>query len=113
MTEYFYDRIDNCILKTSNIESFYKDYWSNDYVSFEEYLDYNYPNLIWLENYNATDTTKKYFDFDHDEIVTIEDLKKWYDRMTNEEKQEYNNSFSDYVSCCMYYNNGCLKKINK
>lgn len=51
MTEYFYDRIDNIILKTSDIEEFYNKHFAQLYASFEEYLNYNYPNLVWIANY--------------------------------------------------------------
>lgn len=51
MTEYFYDKTDDCIWKTSDIKAFYENYWNNEYKSFQEYLQNVYPNIIWIVNY--------------------------------------------------------------
>ena len=51
MTEFFYDKLDNCIINTKQLYEFFNNYFSDSYVSFEEYLNYNYPQIIWIENY--------------------------------------------------------------
>ena len=38
-------------------------------------------------------------------------LRKDFDFMTDEERQEYNNSFDDYIKACMYWNNGALEPL--
>ena len=53
---------------------------------------------------------KRYIDEDNN-IVTISELKAIFDDMTEAEKMEHNNNFNDYVSNCMYWNNGTLKPI--
>ena len=53
---------------------------------------------------------KRYIDEDNN-IVTLAELKAIFDDMTEAEKMEHNNNFNDYVSSCMYWNNGTLKPI--
>ena len=53
---------------------------------------------------------KRYIDEDNN-IVTLTELKAIFDDMTEAEKMEHNNNFNDYVSNCMYWNNGTLKPI--
>ena len=48
-----------------------------------------------------------FYDFEHDELITENTLKSFFDSMTEEEKEEYNNNVNDYIECCQAYNNGC------
>ena len=52
-----------------------------------------------------------YIDNDRGYIISREELRKDFDLMTDEERQEYNNSFDDYIKACMYWNNGTLTPI--
>lgn len=56
-------------------------------------------------------TTTHYIDNDRGYIISREDLRKEFDFMTDEEQQEYNNSFEDYIKACMCWNNGALKPL--
>lgn len=49
MKEFIYDRQDNCIVNTETIYKHYEKYFSDVYASFEEYLNYVYPNYIFIE----------------------------------------------------------------
>lgn len=52
-----------------------------------------------------------YLDNDRGYIISREELRKDFDFMTDEERQEYNNSFEDYIKACMYWNNGALQPM--
>ena len=56
-------------------------------------------------------TITHYLDNDRGYIISREDLRKEFDLMTDEEQQQYNNSFEDYINACMYWNNGALKPL--
>ena len=56
-------------------------------------------------------TITHYLDNDRGYIISREELRKDFDFMTDEERQEYNNSFDDYIKACMYWNNGALKPL--
>ena len=60
---------------------------------------------------NATkfiDETKKFID-ETGEIVTLEEMRQnFYENMTAEEQNEYNNDFEQYLVCCMWWNGGTL-----
>ena len=56
-------------------------------------------------------TTTHYLDNDRGYIISREELRKDFDFMTDEERQEYNNSFDDYINACMVWNNGALKPL--
>ena len=51
MTNYFYDRKDNCIVSTEEAFEFYNKYWLEEYESFEEYLTIVYPDFVWIVNH--------------------------------------------------------------
>ena len=55
--------------------------------------------------------TTHYLDTEHGYIISREELRKDFELMTDEEQQEYNNSFEDYIKACMYWNNGALKPL--
>ena len=52
-----------------------------------------------------------FYDFEHDEFLTEKDLVKFFNLMTEEEKEEYDNNLNHYIECCMNYNNGCCIPI--
>ena len=52
-----------------------------------------------------------YLDNDRGYIISREELRKDFDFMTDEERQEYNNNFDDYIKACMVWNNGALKPL--
>lgn len=51
----------------------------------------------------------KFVNIENDELLTLEDLKKFYDE--NNDCLEY--SFNDYLSNCMVNNNGSLEAVEK
>lgn len=53
-----------------------------------------------------------YLDTEHGYIINREYLRKIFDEMTAEERQEYN-SFEDYISSCLIRNNGTLKPLTE
>jgi hypothetical protein len=55
--------------------------------------------------------TTHYLDTEHGYIINREYLRKIFDELTAEERQEYNNSFEDYISSCLERNNGTLKPL--
>jgi hypothetical protein len=55
--------------------------------------------------------TTHYLDTEHGYIINREYLRKIFDELTAEERQEYNNSFEDYISSCLIQNNGTLKPL--
>lgn len=56
--------------------------------------------------------TTHYLDTEHGYIINREYLRKIFDEMTAEERQEYN-SFEDYISSCLIRNNGTLKPLTE
>lgn len=54
--------------------------------------------------------TTHYLDTEHGYIINREYLRKIFEEMTAEERQEYNN-FEDYISSCLIRNNGTLKPL--
>ena len=52
-----------------------------------------------------------YLDTEHGYIINREYLRKIFDELTAEERQEYNNSFEDYIFSCLERNNGTLKPL--
>lgn len=54
--------------------------------------------------------TTHYLDTEHGYIINREYLRKIFEEMTAEERQEYNN-FEDYISSCLIRNNGTLKLL--
>ena len=54
-----------------------------------------------------------YFDFEHDEFLTEENLKEFYNLMTEEEKKEYENNVEHYIECCLLKNNGCCYTLEE
>lgn len=55
--------------------------------------------------------TTHYLDTEHCYIINREYLRKIFDELTADERQEYNNSFEDYISSCLERNNGTLKPL--
>ena len=55
--------------------------------------------------------TTHYLDTEHGYIINREYLRKIFDELTAEERQEYNNSFEDYISSCLERNTGTLKPL--
>ena len=55
--------------------------------------------------------TTHYLDTEHGYIINREYLRKIFDELTADERQEYNNSFEDYISSCLEHNNGTLKPL--
>ena len=55
--------------------------------------------------------TTHYLDTEHGYIINREYLRKIFDELTAEERQEYNNSFEDYIFSCLIRNNGTLKPL--
>lgn len=55
--------------------------------------------------------TTHYLDTEHGYIINREYLRKIFDELTAEERQEYNNSFEDYIFSCLIQNNGTLKPL--
>ena len=52
---------------------------------------------------------KYYYDIEHKQIVSLEELKSLYlEEIGNKEED-----FSYYLSCCMAYNNGCLVTLSQ
>ena len=45
--------------------------------------------------------TTHYLDTEHGYIINREYLRKIFDELTAEERQEYNNSFEDYIFSCL------------
>ena len=56
--------------------------------------------------------TTHYLDTEHGYIINREYLRKIFDELTTEERQEYN-SFEDYISSCLIRNNGTLKPLTE
>lgn len=54
--------------------------------------------------------TTYYLDTEHGYIINREYLRKIFEEMTAEERQEYNN-FEDYIFSCLIRNNGTLKPL--
>lgn len=55
--------------------------------------------------------TTHYLDTEHGYIINREYLRKIFDELTADERQEYNNSFEDYIFSCLERNNGTLKPL--
>lgn len=56
--------------------------------------------------------TTHYLDTEHGYIINRKYLRKIFDELTAEERQEYN-SFEDYISSCLIRNNGTLKPLTE
>lgn len=56
--------------------------------------------------------TTHYLDTEHGYIINREYLRKIFDELTAEERQEYN-SFEDYIFSCLERNNGTLKPLTE
>ena len=56
-------------------------------------------------------TITHHLDTEHGYRISREEMRKDFDFMTDEERQEYNNSFDAYIKACMYWNNGALKPL--
>lgn len=52
-----------------------------------------------------------FYDFENDEFLTENNLKSFFNCLSDSEKEEYNNNVNDYIKCCMNYNNGCCIPI--
>ena len=50
-------------------------------------------------------------DIETGEAVTIEQLHKEYERMKQEQPDEYGYSFKEYIRNCLTENNGTLERI--
>ena len=48
MTARFYDREQDCIWNTADIEAHYNRYFSGLYENFQDYLEACYPGLVWV-----------------------------------------------------------------
>lgn len=55
--------------------------------------------------------TTHYLDTEHGYIINREYLRKIFDELTAEERQEYNNSFEDYIFSCLIRNAGTLTPL--
>ena len=55
--------------------------------------------------------TTHYLDTEHSHIINREYLRKIFDEMTAQERQEYNNSFEDYIFSCLIRNDGTLTPL--
>lgn len=51
-----------------------------------------------------------FYDIEGKEIITEEQLYKEYKEMQNEQPENYDYSFSDYISNCLTCNNGTLEE---
>ena len=50
-----------------------------------------------------------YYDTEHDELITLDQLRQEWEGMTQEERDERGSgSFDDFLEACMYRNNGVL-----
>lgn len=54
-----------------------------------------------------------FYDFEHDEFLTENMLKSFFNCLSDSEKEEYNNNVQDYIECCQAYNNGCCITIEQ
>ena len=52
---------------------------------------------------------QKYYNWDSDTVITIDDVKKAYEA-DDSWKEEYGN-FDYYLECCQDYNNGSLTRL--
>lgn len=50
-----------------------------------------------------------FYDIESNEIVTIEQLKNEYDMLRQDQPDEYNYSFEEYIRNCKTENNGTLE----
>ena len=50
-----------------------------------------------------------FYDIESNEIVTIDQLKNEYDMLRQEQPDEYNYSFEEYIRNCKTENNGTLE----
>lgn len=50
-----------------------------------------------------------YYDSENNEYITTEELKKEFEVKANEDTEA--KTFKEYLSNCMYYNNGTLEEV--
>lgn len=80
---------------------------SGVWVTEEELKDGFIKSLI-TERHNPSSQNKYYID-ETDEIFSYEEIKNHFEnKMTSEERAEYNYNFEDYLTCCMWFNGGTL-----
>ena len=52
---------------------------------------------------------QKLFIDETEEIISYDDIKNHFENDMEEwEREEYNNNFEEYLTCCMYWNGGTL-----
>lgn len=55
---------------------------------------------------------KKYWDVDHERLLTEDELRADYDqRKRNGELEDFYNTFEYYLNCCLTINNGSLEEV--
>lgn len=53
--------------------------------------------------------TSVFYDFENDELITLDQLRREWESMTQEEREERGGgTFDDFREACMYRNNGVL-----
>lgn len=51
---------------------------------------------------------RKYYDWNDEKVITIEDVKENYEKFADKEEYE---TFEKYLICCQDYNNGSLTEL--
>lgn len=70
--------------------------------------------MLFMAAFNPSDrlqlaSVSVYYDTEHDELVTLDQLRQEWQDMTQEERDERGGgSFDDFLEACMFRNNGVL-----
>lgn len=67
-----------------------------------------------FEKIDVLQAENLYIDTEHDEIITVDELKKQFDELQKEEPEEYGyKTFPEHLNNCLVRNDGTLEKLTE